>query len=51
MVALAVDWASDPDKRAKLRKRYGWEPKYRDVKKTIETAWRWHHAHPRGYDD
>jgi UDP-glucose 4-epimerase len=35
----------------KLRKRYGWEPKYRDVKKTIETAWRWHHAHPRGYDD
>ncbi len=35
----------------RLRQRYGWEPQYRDVKKTIETAWRWHHAHPRGYDD
>jgi len=35
----------------KLRQRYGWEPQYRNVKKTIETAWRWHHAHPRGYDD
>jgi UDP-glucose 4-epimerase len=32
-----------------IRRRYGWEPQYRDVRKVIETAWRWHKAHPHGY--
>jgi UDP-glucose 4-epimerase len=27
----------------------GWEPKYTDPKKIVETAWRWHQSHPRGY--
>lgn len=35
----------------KLADRYGWTPRYRDVRKTIETAWRWHSTHPRGYVD
>jgi UDP-glucose-4-epimerase GalE len=27
-----------------------WEPAYMSLKPIIETAWRWHSAHPRGYD-
>jgi len=26
-----------------------WKPKYTDIKKTIETAWNWHKAHPNGF--
>jgi UDP-glucose-4-epimerase GalE len=29
----------------------GWEAKYKEVRSIIETAWRWHSTHPRGYDD
>ncbi len=35
----------------RLRNRFGWEPRYQDVKSIIETAWRWHKAHPLGYED
>jgi len=35
----------------RIRHRYGWEPRYRDVKTIIETAWRWHRSHPHGYQD
>lgn len=27
----------------------GWTPHYTDVKSIVETAWRWHRAHPNGY--
>lgn len=27
----------------------GWEAKYMDIERTIETAWAWHQSHPRGY--
>lgn len=27
----------------------GWEPKYKDVKTIVETAWAWHQKHPQGY--
>lgn len=26
-----------------------WQPKYTDVRETIETAWKWHQSHPRGF--
>jgi UDP-glucose 4-epimerase len=29
----------------------GWKPKYNELKTIIETAWNWHQANPRGYDD
>jgi UDP-glucose-4-epimerase GalE len=29
----------------------GWEAQYKDVRPIIETAWRWHSKHPRGYGD
>lgn len=35
----------------KLRARFEWEPRYGDVRKAIETAWRWHRNHPHGYAD
>ena len=34
---------------SKLKRRYRWEPKYRTIQSTIETAWRWHQAHPDGF--
>ena len=27
----------------------GWKPKYSDIESIVETAWRWHNSHPRGY--
>lgn len=33
------------------RKILDWKPKYLDVRETIETAWRWHQAHPQGFAD
>ena len=27
----------------------GWTPRYTDVKSIVQTAWRWHQSHPRGY--
>ncbi len=35
----------------RARRRLGWEPKWSSVESILETAWRWHRAHPRGYDD
>jgi UDP-glucose-4-epimerase GalE len=37
---------------ASLAKRViGWEAKHKEVRSIIETAWRWHRAHPHGYSD
>ena len=33
----------------KIRAELGWAPKYDNLKAIIETAWRWHRAHPNGY--
>jgi len=33
----------------KARQELGWEIKFPAVKDIIETAWRWHRAHPNGY--
>lgn len=33
----------------KARRELGWEPKYPDLHTIIESAWRWHKAHPDGY--
>jgi UDP-glucose 4-epimerase len=37
---------ADP-KRA--RAVLNWAPKFTSLKPIIETAWRWHQAHPRGF--
>lgn len=32
----------------KIKKAFGWEPKY-DLKKIVETAYKWHKNNPKGY--
>lgn len=27
----------------------GWQPRYTEIEPIVETAWRWHRTHPRGY--
>jgi len=34
----------------RAREQLGWEPKYHDIESIVATAWRWHQAHPGGYD-
>lgn len=31
------------------RQLLDWTPQYTDVRAIVETAWRWHRSHPRGY--
>lgn len=33
----------------KIKKEFGWVPKYPDLGTIIETAWHWHKNHPKGY--
>ncbi|MBX3401352.1 MAG: UDP-glucose 4-epimerase GalE [Gemmataceae bacterium] len=34
---------------AAIRRELGWSPKYTTLNAIVETAWRWHRAHPNGY--
>lgn len=34
-----------------IQQRLGWKPAWTDIEKTIASAWRWHEAHPNGYND
>ena len=34
---------------SKAKRELGWELRYPDLEPIIETAWRWHRDHPRGY--
>lgn len=33
----------------KIKKELGWKPGYSDLKTIVETAWKWHKTHPKGY--
>lgn len=35
----------------KIRAALGWEPRYQDLRKIVESAWSWHVRHPNGYGD
>jgi len=35
----------------KAKNELGWEPKWRDIEKIVESAWRWHSEHRQGYED
>jgi UDP-glucose 4-epimerase len=35
---------------SKIHRELGWSPKYTDVRSIVETAWKWHKAHPKGYE-
>ncbi|HEY1017240.1 MAG TPA: UDP-glucose 4-epimerase GalE [Herpetosiphonaceae bacterium] len=34
-----------------IRRELGWQPRYTTIESIIETAWRWHQRHPRGYEE
>lgn len=34
---------------SKAKRELGWQAKFRDIRTVLQTAWRWHQAHPRGY--
>lgn len=33
----------------RIREELGWKPEYAQLEKIMETAWRWHKGHPKGY--
>ena len=33
----------------KVQRELGWRPKYTDLRSVVETAWKWHQSHPKGY--
>jgi UDP-glucose 4-epimerase len=35
----------------KIRRELGWKPQYPALHEIIESAWKWHQAHPGGYED
>lgn len=35
----------------RIRGELGWRPRFADLETIVETAWRWHRAHPGGYPD
>lgn len=35
----------------KIRRELGWQPRYPSLHDIIASAWRWHQAHPNGYED
>jgi UDP-glucose-4-epimerase GalE len=35
----------------KIQQELGWQPRYTDLAPIVETAWRWHSKHPKGYND
>lgn len=34
----------------KIKRELGWKPSYDSLDKIIASAWKWHSAHPRGYE-
>lgn len=46
--------AGDPAKliasSEKIKKELHWEPKHSQIEEIVETAWRWHEGHPKGYE-
>jgi UDP-glucose-4-epimerase GalE len=35
----------------KVRKELGWRPRHTELRAIVETAWKWHRMHPKGYED
>ena len=46
--------AGDPAKliasSEKIKKELHWEPRHSQIEEIVETAWRWHEGHPKGYE-
>jgi UDP-glucose 4-epimerase len=53
-IEIASRREGDPDSiyadNRKIKRELGWEPKYSDLKTIIDSAWKWHKNHPKGYN-
>jgi UDP-glucose 4-epimerase len=36
---------------SKIKTELEWQPRWTDIDRIVESAWRWHSAHPRGFHD
>jgi UDP-glucose-4-epimerase GalE len=36
---------------ARIQRELSWRPAFSGLDDIVRSAWRWHHAHPRGYED
>jgi UDP-glucose-4-epimerase GalE len=34
---------------SRAQRELDWKPQYTDIRRIVETAWRWHQSHPHGY--
>jgi UDP-glucose-4-epimerase GalE len=34
---------------SKIMRELGWKPRFVELSVIVETSWKWHHSHPRGY--
>jgi UDP-glucose 4-epimerase len=35
----------------KIRRELGWTPRFPELRAIVDSAWRWHRVHPRGYSE
>ncbi len=35
----------------RIQQELGWRPRYADLETIVDTAWRWHRAHPHGFGE
>jgi UDP-glucose 4-epimerase len=35
----------------KAKEQLGWKPQFENIETIVGSAWRWHVAHPDGYED
>jgi UDP-glucose 4-epimerase len=35
----------------KAKRELGWKPQFQNIESIVESAWRWHKAHPHGYEE
>lgn len=36
---------------SKIRRELGWKPRFTELRPILESAWRWHQAHPKGFTE
>ena len=61
VVGKPVRWESAPRRPGdpaalyaasdRIRQALGWVPRFADIRTIVDHAWKWHAAHPRGYED
>ena len=48
---LSIEGTVLEERIDKIRQELGWQPQIPELERIIDSAWKWHHSHPMGYDD